>query len=114
MLMIDKITKMCEELGMVRDNMKLGDLSPDDFDIYIFEQTWGSTALGFGGIGGQAMTTANTYVLIPNNAEVDSECLVYFAGKFAYSAPYSEVFMGDVRANNMVSVRKRFKYYKEK
>ena len=40
----------------------------NDFDIYIFQQIWGSTALGFGGIGGQAMTSAYTYVFIPVNS----------------------------------------------
>ena len=24
----------------------------DDFELHTFEQTWGSTALGFGGVGG--------------------------------------------------------------
>ena len=38
--------------------------SVDDYELHIFQQTWGSTALGFGGIGGQAMTTANTYVFL--------------------------------------------------
>lgn len=31
--------------------------------MYMFPQTWGDTSLGFGGIGGQAMTTAYTTVI---------------------------------------------------
>lgn len=35
-----------------------------EFDMMMFKQTWGSTALGFGGIGGQAMTSAYTTVVM--------------------------------------------------
>ena len=37
----------------------------DDFEMYIFEQTWADTTTGFGGIGGQALTTAFTIVFVP-------------------------------------------------
>lgn len=74
----------------------------DDFTMYIFEQTWGSTALGFGGIGGQAMTTANTYVFVPVTCH--QNCFVYFDGRFAYQAPCSKSFMEDVRNHSMKSV----------
>lgn len=80
----------------------------NDFSVYIFEQTWGSTALGFGGMGGQAMTTANTIVLIPINNHQD--CFVYFAGRFAYSVPYSDVFGEDVKNYRMASVNGMSKY----
>ena len=80
----------------------------NDFSIYVFEQTWGSTALGFGCMGGQAMTTANTIVLIPINNNQD--CFVYFAGRFAYSVPYSDVFGDDVMNYRMASVNQRSKY----
>lgn len=80
----------------------------DDFDICIFSQTWGSTALGFDGYGGQAMTTANTCVLIPESCHQD--CFVYFAGRFAYNVPYSEAFREDVRNHSMKSVRQAVKY----
>ena len=33
------------------------------FRSYVFPQTWGSTALGFGGCGGQAITEAYTTVV---------------------------------------------------
>ena len=83
----------------------------NDFSIYVFEQTWGSTALGFGGMGGQAMTTANTIVLIPINNHQD--CFVYFAGRFAYSVPYSETFGEDVRNHSMKSVRNSMIYLRK-
>lgn len=48
--------------------------------IAMFAQTWGSTALGFGGIGGAAITSAYTIV-------VSGPCgqfAVYWHGRFAY------------------------------
>lgn len=48
----------------------------------MFAQTWGSTALGFGGIGGQAISSAYTIVLCNN---LDGQFAVYFAGRHAYT-----------------------------
>lgn len=54
-----------------------------DIEVYaMFAQTWGSTTLGFGGVGGQAMTTAYTIVLRSN---ILGEYCVYFGGRFAYN-----------------------------
>ena len=80
----------------------------DDFEIHVFEQTWGSTALGFGGVGGQAMTSATTYVFIPIG--INQKCFVYFAGSFAYAVDYSEKFMEDVLKGNVASVSEAGKY----
>lgn len=86
-------------------------VSADDFAMYIFEQTWESTALGFGGIGGSAMTTANTYVFIPVTCH--QNCFVYFDGRFAYQVPWSKSFMEDVRNHSMKSVNQSRLYIKE-
>ena len=59
-------------------------VSVDDFELHTFEQMWGSTALGFGGIGGLAMTSARTYVFVP--VTCDQKCIVYFGCRFAYMA----------------------------
>lgn len=40
-----------------------------EFEFYMFPQAWGSTSLGFGGIGGQAMTSAYTTVITDNCAD---------------------------------------------
>lgn len=54
---------------------------PDDCEVFaMFAQTWGSTALGFGGIGGAAMTPAYTVVV----AGPEGHFAVYWAGRFAY------------------------------
>lgn len=80
----------------------------DDFEIHIFEQTWGSTALGFPEVGGQTITAANTYVFIP--LFVHQCCFVYFGSRFAYAAPYSEVFIKDVERQKMEPVSRMGKY----
>lgn len=80
----------------------------DDFELHTFEQVWGSTALGFGGIGGQTMTSARTYVFVPVNC--NQKCFVYFAGRFAYAVNYSQKFMDDVLKGNMASVAMAGKY----
>lgn len=84
----------------------------NDFELFIFEQLWGSTALGFKGVGGQAMTTANTYVFVP--VCVNQKCFVYFAGQFAYAVPYSQIFIDDVRKCDMESVARSGKYLQSK
>jgi len=73
-------------------------IDDNDFEVYIFEQLWGNTSGGFEGIGGSAMTTQTTYVLIP---KFDHDCLVFFGGRFAYKAPYNEKFKEDVAKGNI-------------
>ena len=80
----------------------------DDFELHTFEQTWGSTALGFGGVGGQAMTSATTYVFIPIG--INQKCFVYFAGSFACAVDYSDKFMKDVLGCNVAAVHESGKY----
>ena len=107
--MSNKITHMAKELLLIEEDLPFRfeyKEKPyptiDDFELYTFEQVWGSTSLGFGGIGGQAMTSARTYVFIPMTC--NQKCFVYFAGRFAYAVDYSEKFMNDVIAGNMKSV----------
>ena len=107
----NKITKMARELLMINEDFpfRLGAdarrISVDDFEIYTFTQAWGSTALGFGGIGGQAITEANTYVLVPLYSASDyNTCFVYFAGRYAYSAPCSSTLWADLESQSMEPV----------
>lgn len=58
---------------------------PYDCEIGMFRQTWGSTALGFGGIGGQAMTPAYTVIVSCDRSRASA---VYFGGRFAYLVEY--------------------------
>ena len=83
----------------------------DDFELYTFEQTWGSTSLGFGGVGGQMITSARTYVFVP--LWCNQKCFVYFGSRFAYAVPYSDVVAEDIRNNQMVAVNRCGKYMKK-
>lgn len=82
--------------------------SINDFELYTFEQIWGDTTTGFGGIGGQSMTSERTYVFVPTNC--NQKCFVYFGGRFAYTADYCEAFKEDIRKQNMASVQESIKY----
>lgn len=53
----------------------------EDVHVYYFPQTWGGTQLGFGGIGGAAITTAPTLIVCGPSHD---DFVVYFGGRFAY------------------------------
>jgi hypothetical protein len=72
-----------------------------DLTVYsMFPQTWSSTALGFGGIGGQAITSA--YVCIIESSLVGGFA-VYFGGRLAYviNRP-NDKFADDIERHRMV------------
>ena len=50
-------------------------------ELIVFSQTWGSTSLGFGGIGGQAMTSVYTTVIWNEFMNVWA---VFFGNRMAY------------------------------
>lgn len=78
--------------------------TPSDVTVNaMFPQTWGSTALGFGGIGGQAISSAYVCVLESN---LVGEVAVYFGGRLAYviKRPNNE-FYADVRNTKMVDAK---------
>lgn len=69
-------------------------------DVDIFVQMWGSTALGFNGVGGASMTDATTIVINCKGAHA-----VYFGGRFAYLVPVSnDAFVADLFRRSMVDV----------
>lgn len=80
-----------------------------DISVYaMFPQTWGSTALGFGGIGGQAMTPAYTVIVESNHT---GEYCVYFGGRFAYRVKsLNQQFRDDVARQYMAAVDRAYKY----
>lgn len=75
--MTTSISELIENLKAVDDKL---DHRKDILDIRIFSQTWGSTSLGFGGWGGQAITTANTIVVHLGNGQYS----VFFSSRLAY------------------------------
>jgi len=75
----------------------------------MFPQVWSSTALGFGGIGGQAITTAYTTVV---ESDIDASCCVYFGGQFAYRIERpNEQFFEDLMKQQMTTVTGAKKRY---
>lgn len=76
---------------------------PDPYHVSVvmFEQTWGSTALGFGGIGGQAITSAYTVIV---EGPMGDRC-VYFGGRFAYRIERpNDTFIRDVMEHRLREV----------
>lgn len=82
-------------------------------DVHSFPQTWGSTALGYDGIGGSAMTTAQTIVLYNSKANI---VRVYFGSdRLAYQIDNpTEEFFKDLDLKNIKSVQGSEKYNKSK
>jgi hypothetical protein len=86
--------------------------SDRDFNVHVmFPQTWGSTALGHGGMGGAAVTTAYSIVLYCRSTD---EFLVYFGGEFCYRVNRKSanigVFMEDVKNQCLASKKESERY----
>lgn len=75
-----------------------------DLTVYsMFPQTWSSTALGFGGIGGQAITSAYVCVIESN---LVGQYAVYFGGRLAYVIKRpNEKFVEDIARQRMVDAK---------
>lgn len=103
--MTTNISELIENLKAIDE--KLGHRK-DILDIETFSQTWGSTALGFGGVGGDALTTASTTVIrIPNDRYV-----VFFGSELAYVVenPTKEFFedLQNRRMTDCQTAKKRY------
>ena len=75
-----------------------------DLTVYaMFSQTWGSTALGFGGVGGQAFTSAYVCVI---ESDLVGQYAVYFGGRFAYLIDKpNHIFFQHINDQKMVDVK---------
>lgn len=88
---------------------------PDQYIDLVFEavfpQIWGSTALGFGGIGGRAMTTAYTTVISADNFGYWG---VFFGERLAYTVlnPNQTFFDHMFKERKMASVKDHHIYSK--
>lgn len=78
------------------------------YELTTFKQMWGSTALGFGGFGGQAMTEAYTTVV----EEVGSGWVgVFFDDRLAYKIKNpNRKFYKDLANENMEAVDRSWIY----
>lgn len=109
------ITKMARQLLNISNDLRsrhpAGTNNFDNGEIYDFDQMWGSTALGFGGIGGAAMTTERTYVFIPYCQ--DDKAFVYFGDRFAYECPVCDRLYQDIKNYQVASVMESVRYKNE-
>jgi len=77
--------------------------------LYSFSQTWSNTSLGWGGVSGQAMTTAQTVVFL---YELTNTVCVYIGGKFAFLIdPIGKNFWSDVKNHRIKGVADAEKGY---
>jgi hypothetical protein len=81
----------------------------DELEVNMFTQTWGSTALGYGGMGGAAMTTAYTVVLTKGR----DVCVYFGCGNLAYRLDLNTIssdgraaFLSDLKDHVLADVRK--------
>lgn len=82
---------------------------PSLYDVKIdhFPQIWGSTSLGFGGMGGAAMTTAYTTVII-----CKENAAVFFGGRHCYSVDgINDAFKEDLKNRIMRSLKEAGERY---
>lgn len=82
-----------------------------EFRMYMFPQMWGDTSLGFGGIGGRAITAAYTIVVMDDSTEW---CGVFFGERLAYIIlnPNGK-FYEDLSRGQMESVSRKERYFRK-
>lgn len=93
----------------IQNDLIQNDIRYPEFEVIdVFSQTWGSTALGFGGIGGQAMTSA--YTTIIQNIDL-GYVGVFFGERMAYIIKHpNDKFREDLQNRNMCVVGRHHKY----
>ncbi len=98
--MYSQLTELA--IATIKVNNAMEHLSSDETtDVYVFEQVWGSTALGFGGWGGSSMTPAWTHVVKTSNGKYH----VFFNGSHAYTVENpTEKFKEDLSRHCMGSI----------
>lgn len=87
----------------------------DEVEVHMFPQTWGSTALGYGGMGGAKTTDTHTVII-----EHRGWCCVYFgSSRLAYSLNMYALseqglknFQNDMRNCTMAAVNEHEARYK--
>jgi hypothetical protein len=82
----------------------------EDIEIYVFPQVWSSTALGYGGIGGQAITSSHTIVFY--NTTTDNALLSYGRTFIKIEKP-NRLFMDDIFNHSIEPAYKLGKYKRD-
>ena len=95
----------------IKDKLDENKIKYPEFEVLgVFSQSWGSTALGFGGIGGQAITAAYTTVI----ENIDLGCVAVFFGEglaYIVNNP-NDKFYNDLDKRNMSAVHEHSRYEK--
>lgn len=102
---------LIQERYMNEVRKHIPDLRYAELEMRMFPQAWGSTALGFRGVGGQAMTSAYTTVVTGYET---GWCAVFFRERLAYCIhnPAQE-FFEDMKKERMASVAEHGKYIRK-
>lgn len=87
----------------------------DDVEVIMFPQAWGSTALGYGGMGGASVTSAYT-VIVHDHANY---CVYFGEGELAYKLEYARMspegrqnLRDDIQSHHMMDRQKAHSRYK--
>jgi predicted Fe-S protein YdhL (DUF1289 family) len=87
--------------------------TPRDVEIWLFNQSWGDTALGYGGMAGQAFTDAYTVVI----SDMRNVCVYFGCGRLAYRLNWDTMsekgrnaYREDLASFNMAHVADSGKY----
>lgn len=97
------LSKMALEILQINEEFVFRAGAPvKNYELITFQQWWGSTTGGFGGIGGSAMTQMRTYVFVNIKSCVD--CVVFFGGRYAYTVRRTDKFLADVLKSDVRGV----------
>lgn len=111
--------------GEIRRNFNFSRHAFVGHEVFVFTQSWPSTALGFGGVGGSAITTKYTTVfrtqlipIYPKSENLDDRDMffytVFFDGRFAYlkisEGDRNYKIENDIQKRDMKSVREANEY----
>ena len=103
-------------LEKILDDVK-GFLEDEEYyqlSVYSFPQMWGSTAIGLGDVGGQAITTVPTTVVEADTSK-GYVYYVFFSSHFAYKVERpNKKLMEDIRKQRMARVSERGKYERKR
>lgn len=95
---------------LIHDSKFGNNICDNKFNLFVFEQVWPDTTIGFPEFGGERETVAFTIVIVSQSI---NKCLVYFNSRFAYAIPYNARVRQDIDNRNMASVVKSAKYLEE-
>lgn len=86
---IDKATKILE----------IDQSKTDEYEVMMWKQTWGDTSCGFGGIGGQMITSAYTVAIVDSSF---SKCIVFHDMRLAYETEVTKDVLTQINRKSLI------------